>query len=161
MDENEIPITYLQSNELGLFNFSELAFGTYKLKVEIPGVNSAIATVALNEETEIVNVEFIIKGSEAVLSVSALNSIVVNLGEVYPNPVTNNASININILEKTDLQLTIYNQMGQEVSNSEISLGFGNQQIELPVADLDAGFYTIQIKGQNGGSVAKKFIISN
>jgi len=161
MDENEIPITYLQSNELGLFNFSELAFGTYKLMVEIPGVNSAIATVVLNEETEIVNVKFIIKGSEAVLSVSALNSIVVNVGEVYPNPVTNSASININILEKTDLQLTIYNQMGQEVSNSEISLGFGNQQIELPVADLDAGFYTIQIKGQNGGSVAKKFIISN
>ncbi len=161
MDENENPITYIQSNETGIFNFDELAFGTYKLKIEMPGVNSEIATVVIDEETHSIELEFIIKGMEATLSVSDLNSIVLNVGDVYPNPVTKKASININILENTNLQLTIYNQMGQEVSNSKISLGFGNQQIELPVNDLNNGFYTLQIKGQNGGSVVKKFIIAN
>lgn len=159
MDENENPITYIQSDESGLFEFEELAMGTYKLKVEIPGVNSEIATVVLNEENQEVDINFIIKGSSAYLSVSDLNMFVSGIGDIYPNPVTNIANIDMNVIENTDVTILIYNQMGQEVYLSEISLISGNQQLKLSTSELASGLYTLQIRGKNGGSVHKKFIV--
>jgi len=160
MDEGENALTYLLSNEEGLFEFEDIAYGTYKLKVEMPGVNSEIATVVLDQNNQTINVEFIVKGSSAFLSVSDLNMLTLHVGDIYPNPATNMANIDINMAENTDVQIHVFNQVGQEVYNMESSLIQGNQKLQFPVSDLVSGFYTIRISGQNGGTIMKKFIIT-
>ncbi|MEZ5199079.1 MAG: PKD domain-containing protein [Bacteroidales bacterium] len=159
MDENENPITYIQSDELGLFEFEELAYGTYKLKIEIPGVSSEVGTVVLSVDNQEVEIDFVIKGTSAYLSVSDLSLLVSGISDIYPNPVSNAANMEINVVENTDVVIQIFNQMGQEVYNSEISLNSGKQLLKVSTSELVSGFYTLQITGQNGGSVYKKFIV--
>ncbi|RLD49590.1 MAG: hypothetical protein DRJ05_20755, partial [Bacteroidetes bacterium] len=160
MDEEENALTYLLSNEEGLFEFGDIAYGTYKLKVEMPGVNSEIATVVIDENNQTINVEFVVKGSSAYLSISDLNMLTLNVSDIYPNPVTNLANIDINMAENTNVQIHVFNQVGQEVYNMESSLIQGNHKLQFPVSDLVSGFYTIRISGQNGGTIMKKFIIT-
>ena len=158
MDENENAITYIQSNEQGLFEFESLAYGTYKLKVEMPGVNSEIATVVLDEENQTINVEFFVKGSSAYLSVDNNMQIISSIGEVYPNPVTDNANIEVTINENSNVTVNIFNQIGQVVYTSNIRLEPGKQLIRLNTAALREGFYNVQFTGENGGMMVKKFV---
>ena len=62
--------------------------------------------------------------------------------------------------ENTNVQIHVFNQVGQEVYNMESSLIQGNQKLQFPVSGLVSGFYTIRISGQNGGTIMKKFIIT-
>ena len=158
MDENENAITYIQSNEQGLFEFESLAYGTYKLKVEMPGVNSEIATVVIDEENQTINVEFFVKGSSAYLSVDNNKQIISYVGEIYPNPVSDNASIEVTINESSNVTVYIFNQIGQVVYTSNIRLEPGKQLIRLNTAGLREGFYNVRLTGENGGMMVKKFV---
>ena len=158
MDEEENAIAYILSNEEGLFEFGDVAYGTYKLKVEMPGVNSEIATVVLDEENQTINVEFFVKGSSAYLSVDNNMQIISSIGEVYPNPVTDNASIEVTINENSNVTVNIFNQIGQVVYTSNIRLEPGKQLIRLNTAALPEGFYNVQFTSENGGTMVKKFV---
>jgi len=158
MDEEENALSYILSNEEGIFEFEDMAYGSYKLKVEIPGVISEIATVVLDENNQTINVEFIIKGSSAYLSIDNLSQVISDIGEVYPNPVSDYANIEVILIENSNVTISISNQLGQVVYTSDRSLIAGKQLLELNISELSEGFYTIQFRGENGGTFVKKFV---
>jgi hypothetical protein len=158
MDEEENALSYILSNEEGLFEFEDMAYGTYKLKVEMPGVNSEIATVVLDENHQTINVEFIIKGSSAYLSIDNLSQVISGIGEIYPNPVSDYANIEVILNENSNVTVSIFNQLGQVVYTSDKTLVSGKQLIKLNTSELPEGFYNVQFRGEKGGILVKKFI---
>ena len=158
MDEEENILAFTESNEEGLFSFENLAFDTYKLKVEIPGKPSAIATVALHENNPEGDVNFIVKDAEVTLTVSDLPAFASFVGEIFPNPVADAARIEIILTQPADLYIKIVNQLGQEVQNDMVKLAEGNQMINIETSGLKNGFYTLQITDGDGGMLVKKFI---
>ncbi len=158
MDADENALTYIQSNNEGLFDFSDLEYGTYKLKIEVPGITSEIATVLIDEDNQSMDISFVLKGNSAYLSVNNNNAVVSNISDIYPNPVAGNAKMEIDLLKSSDVNLSIYNQMGQAVYNSNISLSAGKQLIELNTADFSQGVYTINLTDENGKTMRKKFV---
>jgi len=151
-------LTSVQTNEQGEFEFENLEYGYYTLKVEIPGVTSEIAWVELDQNTQAANVSFILEGSTAFLSISNIHEAISQVSDIYPNPVNQLASIDITAQENIQAELNIYNQMGQLISHIEIQLGQGKETIDLNVSELSQGLYTIQIIGNSGGTIVKKFI---
>jgi hypothetical protein len=158
MDEGENILAFTESNEEGLFSFENLAFDTYKLKVEIPGKPSAIATIVLEENNPDGDVTFIVKDAEVTLTTSDLPAFASFVGEVFPNPVANSARIEIILTQPADIYIKIANQLGQEVQKEMLKLAEGNQMITLKTSGLKNGFYTLQITDGNGGMLVKKFI---
>ncbi len=158
MDADENVLDYVLSDNEGVFDFSGLDYGTYKLKIEVPGVTSEIATVVLDEENQSMDISFVLKGSNAYLSVDDRNAILENVGEIYPNPVAGNAKMEINLLRFSNVSLTIYNQMGQSVYTSDLSLQAGAQLIDLKTSDLQQGVYTVNLTDDNGKTMRKKFV---
>ncbi len=158
MDADENALTYIQSNNEGLFDFSDLEYGTYKLKIEIPGITSEIATVLIDEDNQSMEISFVLKGNSAYLSVNNNNAVVSNMGDIYPNPVAGNAKMEISLLKSSDVNLSIYNQMGQAIYNSNITLSAGKQLIELNTTDFSQGVYTINLTDENGKTMRKKFV---
>ncbi|MCD4731175.1 MAG: T9SS type A sorting domain-containing protein, partial [Bacteroidales bacterium] len=144
--------------EEGLFEFEDMAYGTYKLKVEMPGVNSEIATVVLDENNQTINVEFIVKGSSAYLSIDNLSQVISGIGEIYPNPVSDYASIEVTLNNNSNVTVNIFNQLGQVVYSSDKTLVSGKQLIKLNTSELPEGFYNVQFRGENGGILVKKFV---
>lgn len=82
---------------------------------------------------------------------------------VYPNPVTENSHININIKTPMAVDISIYNQQGIEISHvkRELLNGFNNILFkELLNEELSAGMYIVVVRnGKN--TTQKKFIVLN
>lgn len=158
MDENENVLTYTQSSDDGLFSFEDLAYGTYKLKVEIPGKQSAIATVDLVESDPQGDVTFIVKDTEVVLTTGNLPGFAKSVGEIFPNPVNSQANLKISLNKPVLLTITILNQLGQEVRSEKLNLNKGYQLIGINTSGLSNGFYTLKITDKADGTLVKKFI---
>ena len=128
---NNIYKTYKGIENNGVIYISTDGRGLWKAKNYL-GIN----TPSLNDNTN---------------NVSSLN--------VYPNPVSENASINIDANYGEKLMITIYDLSGRVVSvNSFVAAHNGNQKISLNVSELISGTYLVQVR--NGASVENgKFTI--
>jgi PKD repeat protein len=158
MDEDENTLAFTESDDDGLFSFENLAYGTYKLKVEIPGKPSAIATVVLQESNPEGELVFIVKYTEVTLNTGKIPGFAKFVGEIFPNPVADKANLEISMIKPANLMLRVMNQLGQEVQSTRLSLSEGDQLINIKTSGFRSGFYTLQIIDNEGGMLVKKFI---
>ncbi|MCF8368513.1 MAG: PKD domain-containing protein [Bacteroidales bacterium] len=158
MDENNNAMRYIQTNEEGDFEFSGLGYGTYKLKVEMPGVNSEVATIILNEENEVQEVQFYVKDNSAYLNIKQSLVSIASIGNVFPNPATSIANIRITTLEETELLIKVVDQTGQIVSNFKVNANYGDQLIKVKTSQWNSGLYHIQLIDSEGNCISRKFI---
>jgi hypothetical protein len=77
---------------------------------------------------------------------------------LYPNPTASNATLMISSLENSSVNIAIYNQMGQMVSNVNVDLNTGKNNVELSTNDLPAGIYTVSVSNSNS-VVTRRLII--
>ena len=63
--------------------------------------------------------------------------------KIYPNPVKDNATIALNLNHSDQVNLKVYNALGEEVLNNLTNLSNGRSVIELNTSELDAGIYTV------------------
>lgn len=69
------------------------------------------------------------------------------LSQNYPNPFNPNTNINFNIPEATDVQLSVYNALGQKVAtlvNSKMSAG--SHSVSWNAQNMASGLYIYQIR---------------
>ncbi len=67
----------------------------------------------------------------------------VTFSGVYPNPVLNNAFINLNILQPSNVSVSVTNALGQVVLTEDFGTLSGSSQLEIDMSSSTAGFYTI------------------
>ncbi|MBM3436363.1 MAG: T9SS type A sorting domain-containing protein, partial [Bacteroidetes bacterium] len=158
MDQDENALAYMQSNENGEFGFENIALGTYKLKVEIPGKPCEVATVSLTDENLTGSVTFIVKDTEVVLTIKGNTAFASYISDIFPNPVAEDASLTIGMMRPADLTVRILNQLGQEVQSVNLSLTAGEQVLRIEASGLTSGFYTLQIADNDGRIMVKKFV---
>jgi len=84
-----------------------------------------------------------------VVSASLNPSDVFAINEIYPNPVTAESFVNVYSPSDNRLSFSIYNDIGQELTNKELQLNKGNNIIELPTNGLAKATYIITFKHQN------------
>lgn len=69
------------------------------------------------------------------------------IGDFYPNPFMQKTSIDIYVMENTQLTMQIINQAGQvQISHNEEFNNFGGQQIQISKGELLPGIYSVVIK---------------
>lgn len=78
--------------------------------------------------------------------------------KMYPNPASNNVTINLLSKETANATIVITGITGQMVYSQNISLETGNNQFQLNVSNYPAGFYLVNIR-TNTGSTTQKLII--
>ena len=77
---------------------------------------------------------------------------------VYPNPVQDVLNLEINASMASEMNVSIYNIMGQKVmeSNTNVTTGINGRQVN--VSNLNAGIYFVTVKA-NGFENTQKFIV--
>ncbi|MCX7880549.1 MAG: GEVED domain-containing protein [Ignavibacteria bacterium] len=69
------------------------------------------------------------------------------LGEIVPNPASNQVWFEMNISEGLPVSITLIDMSGRELKNVYTGLGKGNiEKVYFDVADLPSGVYTLVIK---------------
>lgn len=66
---------------------------------------------------------------------------------IFPNPASGNAQIDILSSQERDLQIRVFDAIGQLIYEQDAQTQIGHQLIQLPAQDWPAGLYLIQIAG--------------
>ncbi len=161
LDMNNYPIAYTYSNSQGQFQFDGIAYGTYKVWAEVPGLltTPAIVTIGPNEPS-IDNINIIVNSTEVTTGISsAVEAAKLGFGNVFPNPSANEMFITVSSEATLQLSFTLYDITGRTMDSHLVSVSSGKTQVTLQTAKLSAGIYTLNILSADGSlKVSKKLM---
>ena len=140
----------------GAFDFSTLAYGTYYLHAEMPGVTSDYVMISISAAKPHTDVVMTFTGNK-ILGIGEANSIV-NNWSVYPNPITDNLTVNINLKQGTKTEVGIYDMTGKQVIRDEVYMHDGSNITSLSVSSLPTGIYMLRISSNEGLILTSKLI---
>ena len=156
--ENE-PYKYIRTNENGEYSFDDIAYGTYKVYTEIPGIETIPVMVTLDETTPIQEVNIIIKDGMALgIQDNTVSGVIEKMGGIYPNPVTANANMEVTLTEKSFIEINIMNLVGQIILHEEMILQAGTTKVQLNTGGIPSGLYHLQLITTSGESISRKLI---
>lgn len=160
LDPQMNPYSYTRSDAQGNFQFDNLPMGSYIIHAEIMGIHTNEATVTLSESQPEVTVEIQVSGGEAnvVFGIHEQKVTIEKVGDIYPNPVNANSRMDISMAEPTIVTISIFNQLGQLVQNTQADLATGTHTISIQTTTLQPGLYLLRISTEQGDLVAKRFV---
>jgi PKD repeat protein len=142
------PVSYAYTVSGGRYEFANLALGTYKVRVEIPGKASAEHVVELNDDNvssdnrdfEVNREEVSVMSSIRILSASPL--------KLYPNPVKDVLRIDLGLMDHATGNLVITDISGKEKAGIRLA-DPADRLIQVAVDGFSNGIYFIY--GEIGG----------
>ena len=145
MDNNLLSSTL--SNEDGYFEFEHLAYGTYKLQVDLPSYDLFPALITLEENNPVVNDIIInITDGSFTFSVDEVANNKLDNFILFPNPATDILNLDFDISDSGEAVFSVINSYGQEVLLINEKLNKGHQRIKLDVSNLSEGIYFVTIR---------------
>ncbi len=81
----------------------------------------------------------------------------ISLQSLFPNPANEKINLDIELKQKTDLTIDLYDTQGRVIQQFTETYTDGQHQISLEIADLSAGMYVVKI-ASDFGVVSKHFL---
>ena len=146
LDANNNAVTHAVTATDGSYSFSNIAMGTYNVHVEEVGKVTFDATVTIDAANmSHAGVHFTIH--ENMVTLTGVYDVAnVESFQVFPNPVTNIANVQIQLNESMDATLTVTNLMGQTMINQNRRLNAGDNTFGVEMNDLPSGLYLLSVK---------------
>jgi len=157
MSDNAVTLDITDVN--GEYGFNNIAYGNYKVWIDIPGKTTTPAVVTIDATTPSVNnINIIINSTTIVAGINSRKSLFdTNVGEIYPNPSIENSNLEINLKQATKINISIFSSIGQLISSETLELPIGKNLVNIPGSELVNGIYTIRLEA-NIGQVYRKFV---
>jgi hypothetical protein len=155
MSGNAIQYAYTDAN--GQFGFSNLAYGTYQVYVEVLGVQTIPAIVTISSETPSVE-DLHIMASETLIS-TGIAEFDFNgaISEVFPNPTNNELAIRFELPTATDVRISVLDLTGRMLITRTNTVE--TTQVRFDVSSLTEGYYLLSIEGEDGSfQVTRNFM---
>jgi len=147
------------SDEEGLFEFTELPFGTFTMIAEEIGYTMDPGEFILSEEQASIEDISLIKGEDEFYfgpnSIEILGD--VTISDVYPNPVGDMLRIDIGINGPTQISINVVNQLGQVMKSSQTSLN-NNQTLEINTDNIKPGMYFLEVVSKDNYRITRRFV---
>ncbi|MEA3444068.1 MAG: T9SS type A sorting domain-containing protein, partial [Bacteroidota bacterium] len=130
------------TNELGLFEFTQLEYGSYFIKVEKAGLQSDSLLVVLDANNPIVsNISFTINQGQVL---SAKENIAENGISIFPNPVSGDLQIIVPSNSK-NINIELFSITGQKISIADIDQKKEKGKYLVDFSMLQSGIYVLRI----------------
>ena len=161
-DENHEPLQHVYTNDSGNFIFSDLAYGTYHVYIDMPGHENHYYTVVLSpDEPGFDGLHFNINETGITVNgpLSGANNIeFVSEFKLAPNPTSELTNVIISsdrtgaaILELTDIS-------GKKLSSQTLRLDGQKQSVEMRLNNLTSGIYLVRLITGNQAAVEKLIV---
>lgn len=153
--QNNKPVAYTFSDAQGKFEISNLAYGTYTVYTEVSGLPTVSADVTLSadkEKEEGVRVTINSSGvTTDVEVVAGVNESVSRAWKGFPNPVSDNLTINFGTLVNGAI-ITILDITGKtiETVNAE-----NTSEVPVSMSGLNRGTYFVQVQTETASRTFK------
>ncbi len=87
-----------------------------------------------------------------------ISEINTKLGNIYPNPVLNQLTIDVSIKKQTTINTLIFNQIGQIVRSKTVNTSEGTSVIQIQTGDTPHGVYNLQLVLDDRASFNQNFV---
>lgn len=145
--DQDVPVAHQQTDVNDQYGFSNLAYGTYKVYVEIAGSNIVPHLVTLSAGSDnFPNISF---EADSVLSAPLSLSRGAQLlrFDVFPNPAREKVQVVVNTASKEAVSVSLFTVDGVELRTSATtSGGAGVQQVSIALDGLSKGMYLLRVK---------------
>ncbi|PID89219.1 MAG: hypothetical protein CSB01_03145, partial [Bacteroidia bacterium] len=105
LDKNQNLLTFTYSAVNDNFNFSNLAFGQYTVYTEAVGLPTYPNIVTLSADNPTAEIQIYVNSTEVTTGIEDITNVEIQ-GNVYPNPVSTFAQVDLNILETSEVELS-------------------------------------------------------
>ena len=125
------------------------------------GVNSTADADNQGDLKDIVYVNIPLTDLPSCSGVTGINNIkatTINMN-FYPNPASNNATIDVVLNETAKVDISILNSVGQSVYTTSVSGTIGSNKVNINLNNLAAGLYFYQVKLGNSKAITNKFAV--
>ena len=75
-----------------------------------------------------------------------------------PNPTNGWLKVTVNSAEDQDVQVVLFNQLGQQVKQVNKTLSNGGQVLEVNAADLEVGIYLLSVLSKGDAIYTRQFV---
>ncbi len=150
------PLDFTYCNQDGKFHFNNISFGSYKLFVDHTGKYALPVIVEINETVPIIDT-ILIKISDHSLTAIGESSLMtlIEVGNVYPNPVRDMLNLEINALGTMNVNIRVLDIHGRKNLEYDQTLQQGENKLHLSSASLPRGVYLLMLRFEG-----EKYIIS-
>lgn len=143
-DANGNILKVLHSNSDGTFNFNNLPFGDYGIRVELFGVPSTTYLFNLSNTNPTVQVNFTLGTNGIAASMKEVDLTVVG---TYPNPAKDWVRMQLKAKDGQTQTIQLRDIQGKLMLEKKVQLESGLQEIELALSGLSQGVYLLEITG--------------
>ena len=155
------PVALTYSNENGKYSFGNLQFNDYIVYAEVIGKSTFPPTVSLNSSNPIVqNVNLYINSTSVTQGVESIENNLSenNIGQIFPNPSSDAISFDIKSVTKREINIMIYNSIGQNVYSTTKNISSIKANVSINVSYFNQGVYFVNIQQGDNTFVVRKFI---
>jgi hypothetical protein len=156
MNADHQPLGFTEVASDGSFQFTELSYGTYYVKPELAGVTSDYLRVDLTEGQNEMTINMTFTGNNFLGTIE--NEATLTVENIFPNPATDYARIELNVLQHSTVNVQLYDLSGRMISEANHNISVGQSTIEIPVSGLESGLYFVKMTHSNGASISRKII---
>lgn len=155
LTENDEPITHTVTDVNGEFEFPSVAYGTYKLVVEVLGKAQGIKFVTIGPDNPTVDDIYFEVNSEFVTKVEdVLNGETL---KVFPNPAGETLNVQVDIKASTQLNVSVTSLLGKQIISETLQFNEGTQTMTIQVNQLPSGVYFLNLS--DGESILSRKIM--
>ena len=158
MNDQGKPIGFTKVSTAGAFSFPTMAYGTYYLHPEMPGVISDNVMIVITAQKPHAEVIMTFTGNK-ILSIGNEQTMF-DRWSVYPNPVIDKLTVSVDMKQSTRTLVEIYNMAGQLISHTSVILNDGVNKIEISTSSLPSGIYSLRIYSKEGMNINTKLVVT-
>ena len=82
-----------------------------------------------------------------------------SVNNIYPNPASNNLTLELNTLKSGNISLIVSDVLGNMVLSNNMTLTSGNNRLNINTTDLTPGSYSLQCVLSDGTRITRKITI--
>ncbi|MEM6767694.1 MAG: PKD domain-containing protein, partial [Bacteroidota bacterium] len=158
LDEEGNPLAYTFSDENGYFEFDNIPFGNYTVYGESINKEADPVPAAVDEDNpEDIDVGLEIQESLITGIREDIDQYLTSIGEVYPNPVSGQARLEIELRNTEEVGIFVYDIRGKLMAKRVETLSRGVRNIQIDGESLTAGVYQLTLR-IGKANVSRKFV---
>jgi PKD repeat protein len=154
-------IAYTMTDAEGSYAFDGVAYGSYQVYAELLNYTTIPAVVSLTAEEPSVE-ELTIFVGETFISTGIVEADMESMvGEVYPNPAVEMASISLELESDRSVSISIIDLTGRVLTTNGVNLMPGLNTHSFAVDGLTNGYYLLTVRDAQGAfSITRRFVVN-
>ncbi len=150
LDNNDAAVAYTQTDAQGEYGFSNLAYGTYRVHVEILGKNYTDQYITLSSASSAVtNVNYAVNSTDVEVTTALELPTFGRVMKLYPNPTSGELYIELSLDQAIELEIQLIDMLGRSQLSQQNQLAAGDQKLQLNLNNLSRGVYFLNLKADN------------